>query len=349
MSVKKYTKEHRLYSDYVLHRKRAKKAGRRKIRELERHHSIYRTVNAPVELCLYHKSNHRKTCDFFDRLLTLSRKERVQIDFSKCDRIAAPVALLLYSVIEQTQQSDAHHPIRFLRSSIEQGLVKALKSSGLWQLSLMQEVKSTDSLPIVSANCSKESSDKWEEVLDYIGQEVMENGFTPEEENRFGAAVSEAVTNVLDHAYPDLKDLKRFADMQWWMICEVVNDELYLAIMDRGVGIPKTLPKKSWFRDAMKATPEVLSKLVDRNSDAEWIKASLRKGETATQQRERGLGGPTILDLVEKNKTGTLWIFSNSGIYCRLGGEVYSAKDSHNSINGTIVQWNIRLRDEHRD
>ncbi len=356
MVRKKYPKGHRLYSSYFLQVKRGRANWKISLKKRKRpdtkkgRNGLFHTVSAPRLLSLFHAKDHRKTCLFLEEVLSLSSSKPVLIDFSKTDVITAHASLLLYSVIEEVKDDPSRTSVRLRIPRNAENIRKIVQRSGIHSLVYGVVHKSNDSLPIVSANCSELSNGRWEDVLDFIDKEVIKGGFAPEEEQRFGGAISEAVMNVLHHAYPSHHKEGKYVDMRWWMICEVIDSDLYLAILDRGVGIPETLPEQSWFKDKMSNSPNTLKKLLGSGSrDSKWIRVSMIKGESSTKRPERGLGGPTILGLIEEGRDESLYIFSNKGIYGRTKAKVNYASDSRSSINGTIVQWNIRLRDDHRD
>ncbi|OWF92922.1 hypothetical protein B4916_00750 [Yersinia intermedia] len=47
------------------------------------------------------------------------------------------------------------------------------------------------------------------------------------------------------------------------MSCDLIYDQLYIAIYDEGVGIPETVMFKKWFRSTLKSKyPEIESKVL---------------------------------------------------------------------------------------
>ena len=267
------------------------------------------------------------------------------LDFSQTEQLVAHTALLLYAVIEDCKQcTGVFKGVRLRMNTANDQVASILRASGIHQLVTGEQHRVHDfsCLPVISGNFSEGYRDTLDEVVESIKQEIYKGKLTPIEEMRMGSAVQEAVLNVLHHAYPASTYSERVSHMKWWMIYGVIQNQLFLAILDRGVGIPATLKGKDWVTGLLGSFG--VEKL-DALSDVKRIELALKKGESRTQQQERGLGGPTIMELVDKNEYGQLSIISNRGIYCRAQGAVESIRDSRLSMQGTLVQWNIRLSD----
>ncbi|QQB09117.1 hypothetical protein I6H44_07570 [Aggregatibacter segnis] len=68
---------------------------------------------------------------------------------------------------------------------------------------------------------------------------------------------------------------------------------------------------------------------------------------TGNDKYKHGQGSKSIKKLVSDNKNGKLWVYSNRGLLFyqddRTLPELYNMR---NSIEGTLVQWNIRIKND---
>lgn len=177
-------------------------------------------------------------------------------------------------------------------------------------------------------------------------------------ESIYGGAIQEAINNVAYHAYPNMQDSSQ---KRWWVKCDLAGDQLFLALYDKGVGIPETVMKRPWYEEILKSTyPELKEKITDELanegiskkdmiryklgiiSDARKIHISMIGDVTGTDQSKHGQGSKSIKALVSENAHGTLWIYSNNGLY-KLESGIVRTYDLPKAMPGTLVQWNIKV------
>jgi len=152
--------------------------------------------------------------------------------------------------------------------------------------------------------------------------------------------LSEAITNVGQHAYPDAS----FKVKQWWLSASYHKEKRRLCVMfyDQGAGIPATLP-----------TSDVIERLreyFDTWPDSRKIEAAMEVGRSATGATERGKGLQNLVEFAKAHDEGRLSIYSLNGMY-RLnvrnenGQQTVETiqRDYVNSINGTLIEWEVTL------
>ena len=154
--------------------------------------------------------------------------------------------------------------------------------------------------------------------------------------------LSEAITNVSQHAYPDAN---AFSVRQWWLSASYDSGAGQLCVMfyDQGAGIPGTLPKWKFF--------EKVKDLYGGWTDSEKITAAMEVGRSSSGLRERGKGLQNLLEFALAHREGRLSIYSLCGMYrmdsTRNGEEVpHTAtcrQDFENSVGGTLIEWSVRL------
>lgn len=295
-------------------------------------------IPVPTQLDLYNEDSRDATLDFIETLERVSLQHKVMIDCEKANAFSAAAILLLYSTIDRLKNDNSHKLIRF--QNLKGNIKLIVEKSGLRALTLQQGKSiidcKADTLPIVKGTARGE---EFEHVIDHVQHQIYKNNMSPEQENVWGAAVGETVSNVKLHAY-GTDEVK-----PWWIICSVIDDDLYLAICDQGVGIPQTIKKQGWINKLVENSPSLVKKMMSKR-DSDAIELSMTIGESSTNQQKHGLGSQSIRALVEKNPNGALWVFSNHGVYykdCRSSEP--ELKDFSGSISGTIVQWNIKLNE----
>lgn len=164
-------------------------------------------------------------------------------------------------------------------------------------------------------------------------------------------SLSEAATNVAHHAYI----VSRFqnertpeeGENSWWMFKSMDDNYMSVVICDRGIGIPKSLRIYAEKKDTLWS---ILRDKIFASKDAENIRLAIKDGKTRTQLAERGKGLVQIVDIVRKTPGSNMTIYSNFGVYqlsVKDNGEVnVDLIDHQMSINGTIIHWNLPIREQ---
>ena len=153
------------------------------------------------------------------------------------------------------------------------------------------------------------------------------------------AALVEAIMNVINHAYGAVEEPSIIPSVsRWWAAgaYDPRNEMLSFAVYDQGIGIPATLPRKTFFEAILTFCPP------ERN-DADLIAGGIEYGRTGTDFPERGNGLWTICQLVEQLPGSHVRIWSGRGqIDYQPGGRI-KKKLHRNPFCGTLVQWNLKL------
>lgn len=319
-------------------------------------------IVAPSVISLYELSDNRQkefneTVDFINNIeRDLARNDCV-FDFRNTEHASAAALIAIFATIEEAIEASGKTKSVILWSTKSPAVNKAIKRTKISNLikgtPYNKNLANHEHLPIVSSY----GSEKMEEIIDHIVKSVYKDNMTPEEEYKFGDAVSETINNVGLHAYPK-KDAQY---KRWWLLCNVIGDQLYLAIYDKGVGIPKTVLDKPWFFATLEsAYPEQYQELTQefpefertglipivkkKLYDAELIGISMAGDVSGTKKSKHGQGSKSIRALVDECEDGKLWVFSNKGLYhfCSVkdGPSLYKLPQK---LPGTLVQWNIKL------
>ena len=171
--------------------------------------------------------------------------------------------------------------------------------------------------------------------------EAVLGGEVPNRRELF-RAVSEAMTNSLQHAYPPhLRRDKTCAYNRWWMAGSYRRSKKLLRILfyDQGVGIPKTLPRKF----PMEKIRGFFTNLGIQRDDASMIQAAIELTRSSTEQPHRGKGLPEIQRFVSDFQDARLRILSGRGEYIYISKGKTSLISHAIPLGGTLIQWEIGL------
>lgn len=159
---------------------------------------------------------------------------------------------------------------------------------------------------------------------------------------RLVAAIVEATSNALDHAYPQPQP--RYAmPNRWWMSSwvSVAAKEVTIAFFDQGVGIPSTLDPTAY--ESIRAALANISqlRLSARPSDGEMILAATEYHRSGTGSKGRGRGFADMKRFVDVCTDGELRVLSYKGTYHYIKG-VESFGNEPVALAGTLIEWRFR-------
>lgn len=308
------------------------------------------------------KKNFRKVVSIIN---DAGKKKNIKVllDFSQTTHLKVAAMLVLYAAVETSMCSNVSYKIISLSKSHD--VNKMLKNSGFLKLcrnNVVVPYFDKEYMPVISSV----GADLRDDIVDFIQEKIYKYKMSAMTESIYGAAVHEAINNVFYHAYPNLSA----NDKRWWVKCDLVGEQLFLAIYDKGVGIPTTVTQHNWYGTTLtRSYPELVKKIVNELnqdgiainsmrlnrafggvSDAVKIAVSMADDVTGTGKAQHGQGSKSIKALVNKNELGKLWIYSNSGLYKIEKGKA-KVIDLPASIEGTLIQWNIKVEyyDEQED
>lgn len=166
--------------------------------------------------------------------------------------------------------------------------------------------------------------------------------------------LSEALTNVRQHAYPDggLPEALR----RWWLFARYVEpagDEpgnLFIGVYDLGIGIQASL------RDKLTAGERALDYLKwltekfgaeagpTRALDRALLETAIEGTRSSTGLSFRGNGLPEMRDFVLSTESGRLLIISGQSQYvCSARSQQSTTTSCQEPIFGTLIVWSVPL------
>ncbi|GEK12665.1 ATP-binding protein [Aliivibrio fischeri] len=332
-------------------------------------------IFAPEKLCIYVSnakkiySNYTETTNFINSFGSIRGKSKVIIDFSKTYQLTAPVVLMLYAAIDVIPRNE-RPKIQLIFSKEQPRVNMTLKVSGFHDLCLGKKVKPDFSGNKALSVVNGTGGQYRDEIVDFIQARAYKNNMDPGTEWIYGDAVQETINNVRLHAYPD----KNEVDKKWWLLCEIIDSQLFLTIYDQGIGIPKTVTDRDWFLQSFETEyPETYQEILDdvtkvglekgilsslkskimlvkKWTDPQLVYLSMIGDVSGTKKKKHGQGSKSIKALVKSTDKGKLWVYSNTGVYLLENDK--SIEDTEmkgiavqlpKSLNGTLVQWNINI------
>lgn len=177
------------------------------------------------------------------------------------------------------------------------------------------------------------------EAGEIIEEIASQNSFSNLVASQMYRVLSEAVSNVVMHAYSHARF--RSQERSWWSFMGVKDDYFNLVVCDLGIGIPLSLRTaarhKKWRR------------LLDARfkSDHWLISTSFRQGRSSSELPHRGHGMKELKGLVNTTMRGDLIVFSGKGYYHYQIAEGKKEERRKGAlaqkVQGTIVAWRLPI------
>lgn len=319
-------------------------------------------IHAPIKISIYDadklsKQAYIETLEFRDQLGHNITKHNCILDFSQTEHITVAAMLVIFSeiqVLKGESENQCETAIGWSRKS--KAVNGMLRRTGMKQLlatgDSIHHFSSMKNLPIVNGV----GSQHYDDIVDFIIKRYFGSDVDPDTEYLISDALSEAINNVGRHAYPTQSQEHK----PWWLMCDVIGNQLYLAIYDRGIGIPKTVVEKTWFLSSLReAYPDLHEEYRDKfgdgeglleffaikkYKDAELIYLSMLGDVSGTKQSKHGQGSKSFKALVNDTKGGKLWVYSNKGLYKFEDDESESqVYQLPKHVGGTLNQWNVQV------
>ncbi len=155
----------------------------------------------------------------------------------------------------------------------------------------------------------------------------------------FADCLNEAVANTVNHAYRfETVGAPPKPQQKWWMLSQLRDGQLFVAIYDSGMGIPNSLKSKPEWKEFLK---------VRNYSDPRLIESAVASNRSSTRLPERGKGLPEMLEFSQELRVGGLSIWSGRGGFSfNVERSLERRTKFSNPLPGTLVLWEIPFRQE---
>lgn len=251
----------------------------------------------------------------------------IHFDFSQTEKMFAGATLLflaelirLKTISEESGKYFKYSCKKIMSNKIGQVLTQ-IKMFELLNIKRSITPEDNDVVHWKFAQGKEADGAKYDSILNNYDGELVE-----ELKHGLYKGITEAMTNVINHAYPSS------SQKNWWMFSQFKDGKITLVLCDLGVGIPKTLPKTN---EALYAK---IKKLARRKHDAACIERSIKTRATQTEQSNRGRGLNDIVSAVETIDDSIVSVYSNKGLFEKSKNSSKTVEFS-NSIGGTLICW----------
>lgn len=291
------------------------------------------------------EKNYEVVVSHFQTLRAANKQSRLRnLGFQNIRHISPSAALVLASEVDRWNQRTGGR-LKALVDTWHEDVKRLLCQMGYFELlqitvppAVAAASASTTFLPFKRGDLNDRNAGLLAKKLRIEIEGVL--GFAIKKHFLF-EGLSEAITNVGQHAYPDANS---GAAKQWWVSASYDKKDRRLCVMfyDQGAGIPVTLPSSEFF--------ENLKELFNTWVDSQKIEAAMQIGRSASENTERGKGLQNLTEFAKSHAEGQLSIYSLRGMYRlvskRNGGNsvvTTERRDFKNSIGGTLIEWAVRL------
>ena len=309
------------------------------------------TIRCPEIFCL--EANFDGVVDLLQEIRSQSnrrRNERVYIDFRQIRLLSPSAALVLAAELDRWNIVRPKYRLRAIDAEEWDPRIRRLfEDMGFFELLHVRlprspDARSDDETSYVKFRSGQKADG---EAISRLRTEDLEPivGAMPRTHDLY-AAVSEAMTNVAQHAYKGGATLLQCP--KWWLSASrnAATAEVCIMVYDQGAGIPETLPRK--FAERVKN--------VIRTDHARMIKAAHKLKRTSTGEPHRGHGLERdirgYLDVLDRPATYRVMSLKGEYVYergydGRQGHPLISKSHSKSHVKplyGTLIEWRLTLK-----
>ena len=321
---------------------------RKKLKEAKAS-KAYITLHAPVWFELIRSKNHKKLLEFLGALRNrvLIQKKSVKIDFSSTKRMVVCGTLLFFSELCRIKRELGSLDLVSCTPPSDETVAQVLEHLGILKMLNCNYSVTPERADVINWKIAVGDKTDATEVGKIL---EMQSKLPRIKSKKLYRGVSEAMTNVSQHAYMGIRDdgAEIVGDKGWWMFCREEDDHISMGFCDLGVGIPITLPKTMEGNKEENLFKSILYKLFGSNknkySDGELIRAAIEVKRSRTEKRHRGKGLLDMIKAIDTTQGGRLAILSNKGGYLYNLNNSKPSEEIKNykySILGTLILWSL--------
>ncbi|MEZ0174181.1 MAG: hypothetical protein AB9Q20_07690 [Candidatus Reddybacter sp.] len=177
-----------------------------------------------------------------------------------------------------------------------------------------------------------------EAITDIIGDKISKWPI-------LNSGLSEAITNVSQHAYPKSQGFSQ--NHKHWYLSGGYNPktkELKFVFYDQGIGIPNSLPSSEIWEKIVAFLSFVPA--MERKHDELLLKAAVEIERTSTEETDRGKGLQDLMEFINERGQGYLSILSQHGLYkysVDNDNAVVKSERFLYPVEGTLIIWKVTL------
>lgn len=305
-------------------------------------------IDAPRSLDLFDENLYAEFVCFITEIKEqVLAGNKVLLNFKGTESLKACAMVVLYAHIDFLQRVIMDERVILVTLCRNSRVNRWFAGSGIWNLVKFNGMsgESDAQLPIYSAVSGQthavDAQTTIRKVITFIRDKIYGGKISKENGQKLYAAITESISNVGLHAYSDEEKFEEFiADVgkRWWILARLIDEQLFILVYDMGDGIPVTLVKRDFF--------SLIQQMFNHETDSDKINAAIKYGETRMKSNKHGKGLHDIKTFVVDNPMGELHIFSGMGKYTYISSSKREIQaDLKYSIGGTLIQWNVCLKD----
>ena len=259
------------------------------------------------------------------------------LSFDNIKYVSPSAALLLASEIDRWKSAVGER-VSADHKNWDPSVCRLLCEMGFFELLRLKrpedvrELKNTQFLPFIRGNV-EERGDRAGRQAQVLRQRIEEAAGVQIRKHLLFAGLSEAITNVSQHAYSKKKTNREIKP--WWMSAALVERKVIVSFYDHGRTIPGTLPSSKLF--------EKMWDSISAWHDGDRILAAMQLGRTSTGNPRRGKGLQNFLELIHAHPASQLRIFSNRGVLVVTNHGAselaYRSTIAQTCLRGTLIEW----------
>ncbi|MET3109446.1 hypothetical protein AAKU67_004309 [Oxalobacteraceae bacterium GrIS 2.11] len=263
-------------------------------------------------------------------------KQNTELDFTNTEKLYAEGTLLFLAELKRLIKYTEGNVHLTCKLPINNKSAQVLKQLGILDLlGVKTPIVPLDD-DVVNWRCASGHQvlgAKYEDILSSYNGEI-----TPALQQNLYTGITEAMTNVINHAYDlgreDKLNIKSTKD--WWMFSQEKDNYLSVVFCDLGAGIPRTLPMKR---------PGLINRIIRKGiyGDGEIIKYAVKDSVSRTKKKYRGKGLNQIIQTIVEVPGARVLILSNKGAFMQIAGQRPTCMSFDDSILGTLIFWGIPL------
>lgn len=311
---------------------RLSKFRRRLDKELKiRKNEDYISLRINSKLCIYQSRDRDYTLNVMKNISGFAVGESipVHIDLRNCPGVTAAAMVMLFAEVTRAKLvTGVDSIVKVFLPPLDSPIRSLFQRSG-WESALLIEHSKLQNL--VRENQLFQSNSNPNEATEAVYRLLTSHGInldTPEVKI-FTKGVSEAMLNVINHAYDHEEFPLEGIGRRWWQACFVKESadakKMVFIIYDLGQGILSSLEREN------EETP------------TEHIFRAMRYGVTRTGDPKRGKGTKDIEDAAQIREGSILLVGSNDVSYIKLKDGRIKVEQGLLPFFGTIVEWQINL------
>jgi hypothetical protein len=260
----------------------------------------------------------------------IGEKMAVHIDLRSCPGVTAAAMVMLFAEVSRARLATGIDSIIKIFLPSEDSEIRLQFQHSGWERALLIEHSRLQDL--VTESQLFQSNSNPNEATEAVYRQLISNGIELDapEVRTFTKGVSEAMLNVINHAYDNEESPLEGIGRRWWQACYVKQGnghqkKMVFIIYDLGQGILSSLERQK-----------------DETPENHMIRA-MQYGVTRTGDPKRGKGTKDIEDAAQIREESILLVGSNNVSYIKWKDGKLIVEKGLLPFFGTIVEWQINL------